>query len=305
MSSKSSVQIIIPYYREYEFFREALESVINQNYSAFSVLVIDDGTKDNRVVNLINSLEDTRITLIQNETNLGLARNFEFARSQASADYLVFLGQDDKLGPDYISTVLPWILTNDRTAIVQPKVGVIDALGVEHWGLSDVVKSIIYNIAWLVGEKRIQNGQKSSVLKGPRAIAMLLIGDFLYFPNIMWKSSNMTRFDITQKITLDYRMLIDVLDENSNLILISKKCAYYRRHSGSVSSNPANIIDRIFEERATYRYFSHHPHINRSILLRFINFLRLTHRLHVLNVVSRAVIKRDWETMSRAMVCLI
>jgi GT2 family glycosyltransferase len=81
----TSVQVIIPYYKEFDYFHESLISVINQDYKNFSIMVIDDGTKDDRVVQLISSLQDNRITLIQNENNLGLSRNFEFARTQASA----------------------------------------------------------------------------------------------------------------------------------------------------------------------------------------------------------------------------
>ena len=69
MTSMASVQIIIPYYKEFDYFRESLASVIGQNYTNFSILIIDDGTKDDRVVQLVNSLQDGRITLIQNESN--------------------------------------------------------------------------------------------------------------------------------------------------------------------------------------------------------------------------------------------
>ncbi len=304
MTSMTSLQIIIPYYKEFDYFHESLTSVINQDYKNFSIMVIDDGTKDNRVVQLINSLQDNRITLIQNENNLGLSRNFEFARTQASADFLVFLGQDDILQPDYISTVLPWISSSDSIAIAQPNVRIIDAFGKERVGLSDYVKKLLHKTAWFFGQTSFLNGQKGSIISGRRAAGLLLLGDFLYFPTIMWRASAMKSFDVSRGITLDYRMLIDVLDDKNDLLLIDANCANYRRHDRSASMIPSNLINRIKEERETHRFFSNHFFVRKSMILRFINFMRITHRFHVLQIIFSTAVRRDWANMTRALKCL-
>ena len=304
MTAMASVQIIIPYYKEFDYFRESLASVIGQNYTNFSILIIDDGTKDDRVVQLVNSLQDGRITLIQNENNLGLSRNFEFARTQATSEFLVFLGQDDILQPNYISTVLPWISSADTRAIAQPEVKIIDASGYERVGLSDYVKKLLHKSAWFFGQKSFLNGQEASILSGRKAVGLLLLGDFLYFPTIMWRASAMKHFDVSLEITLDYRMLIDVLDDKNKLLLIRSNCASYRRHDRSASMIPANLINRIREERETHLFFSNHWFVRKSLILRFINFLRITHRFHVLQIIIRAAVRRDWANMTRALMCL-
>jgi glycosyltransferase involved in cell wall biosynthesis len=304
MNELGSVQVIIPYYKEFEYFIQALASVRSQDYKDFSILVIDDGTKDVRVANLINSLGDDRITLIQNELNIGLAANFEFARQSASGDYLVFLGQDDLLEPDYISTVLPWISSSASIAIAQPGVNVIDALGKQHRPASDSIKNILLRFAWSLGQKRLVEGVEGSILSGRRALAMLLIGDFLYFPTLMWRASSMVEFDTSREITLDYQMLIDVVANSNELLLITKISANYRRHARSASMNPEKMIDRLVEERDLHRFFSKLPIILDSKSLRLINYLRITHRLHALKTAAIALLRFDGITMMRALRCV-
>jgi glycosyltransferase involved in cell wall biosynthesis len=304
MSDLGSVQVIIPYYKEFEYFCQALSSVSSQDYQDFSILVIDDGTKDIRVTNFINSLHDNRITLIQSDHNIGLAANFEFARQSASAEYLVFLGQDDLLEPNYISTVLPWISSNTNVAIAQPGVNVINSVGKRYRPASDAVKKILFEIAWLFGQKKLLGGVEGSILSGRRALALLLVGDFLYFPTLMWKASSMVEFDVSREITLDYQMLIDVFGNSNELLLIKKISASYRRHARSASMNPEKKIDRLVEERDLHLSFSKHPIILNSKSLWLINYIRITHRLHALQTAASAFSHFDWRTMIRALRCV-
>jgi hypothetical protein len=208
------------------------------------------------------------------------------------------------LQPDYISTVLPWISSSDSNAIAQPTVRIIDAFGEERVGLSDYVKKLLHKTAWFFGQTSFLNGQKGSVISGRRAVGLLLLGDFLYFPTIMWRASAMTSFDVSREITLDYRMLIDVLDEKNDLVLIDSNCANYRRHDRSASMIPSNLINRINEERETHLSFSSHFFVRKSMILRFINFMRITHRFHVLQIIFSMVVRRDWANMTRALKCL-
>jgi cellulose synthase/poly-beta-1,6-N-acetylglucosamine synthase-like glycosyltransferase len=304
MSGLGSVQVIIPYYKEFEYFSQALSSVTSQDYQDFSILVIDDGTRDIRVTDLINSLNDNRITLIQNDRNIGLAANFEFARQSASADYLVFLGQDDLLEPNYISTVLPWISSSPNIAIAQPGVNVINSAGKQFRPATDAVKRILLGTAWSLGQKKLLGGVEGSILSGRRALALLLVGDFLYFPTLMWKASSMVRFDVSREITLDYQMLIDVLGNRNDLLLIKKISANYRRHARSASMNPERKIDRLLEERDLHLSFSKHSVIVNSKALRLINYIRFTHRLHALQTAASAFLHFDWLTMIRALRCV-
>jgi glycosyltransferase involved in cell wall biosynthesis len=303
MTERASIQIIILYYKEFDYFVEALSSVLIQDYSNFSILIIDDGTHDQRLLKLIDSLNDPRITLRQNNENIGLARNFELARSLAGADYVVFLGQDDILEPNYISNVLPRISDRGSIAIAQPRVIVIDELGKKSHPLSDIVKSVIHKLGWALGEKALSGKNSGSLLTNKRAAFTLLIGDFLYFPTLTWKSSLMSEFDVSRDVTLDYKMIIDVLGRGGELLLLPDRLARYRRHKRSASMRPDKMIERLQEEKSFHLTLKNEKFIRGSFLLSTVNAIRFTQRLHALQVAFLSLLRHDWKNFSGALRC--
>jgi glycosyltransferase involved in cell wall biosynthesis len=304
MTDRVSIQVIIPYFKEYDYFVEALSSVLSQDYSAFSVLIIDDGTKDQRLSRHISALNDSRIILKQNIENFGLPRNFELARNLSNSDYLVFLGQDDILESDYISTTLPWVIDQKSVVIVQPTVTVIDEFGNKSLPLSDFVKMILFKFAWILGQKKNLSGKSGSLLTGRLAAFILLIGDFLYFPTITWKSSLMNEFDVSRDVTLDYIMIIEVLANGGELLLLSNRLARYRRHKRSASMRPDRMIERLREEKSLHSALRNHAFIRSSFLLRAANAIRFTQRLHSFQIAMFSLLKCDLKSFLAALRCV-
>jgi glycosyltransferase involved in cell wall biosynthesis len=64
--------VLMPVYNREKFVKEAIESILNQTYKDFTLLIYDDGSTDN-TVKIIKELQnnDSRITLIQGEVNKG------------------------------------------------------------------------------------------------------------------------------------------------------------------------------------------------------------------------------------------
>ena len=304
MKDKLLVQIILTYFWEYEYFCEALKSAIAQDYPYFSIIVIDDGTHDERIPKFIEKLNDSRIVFIENDTNIGIARTFEKGRSISDADFLVFLGQDDILEKDYLSALVPLIQANPRVALVQPTVRVIDSKGGEFKPLTDKIKWLLTYIAWITGEKTTIQEGNGSLIKGESAISLLLVGNFLYFPTLMWRSAYLEEFDVSREITLDYKMIVDVLGKGGEILLIADKCAKYRRHERSASMNPNGMIQRLMEERKLHHYFRKNPMISKSNLLKIMNFARITHRLHVIQIALIFLVKLDLPNVFRTLKCL-
>jgi glycosyltransferase involved in cell wall biosynthesis len=305
MSSALSIEVIILYYKEFDYFCESLTSVLAQDHKDFSVLVIDDASKDERLERYISSKDDSRIKLVTNSKNIGLAKNFELARSLSSAEFVIFLGQDDVLENNYISTVLPWISQDNSIAIVQPKVSVMDEHGKKFLPLADLVKSSLTKLAWELGEKQNKGTTPGSLLSSRKAAAVLLLGDFLYFPTLTWKSSLMKSFDVSREVTLDYQMIMDVLRKDGQLLLLSKDCARYRRHSRSASMKPERMIQRLYEERSFHYSLRKHDLLSNSLILRLLNALRISHRLHALQMSMSYLTVREWSNSLLALRCML
>ncbi|MFC5269347.1 glycosyltransferase family 2 protein [Adhaeribacter terreus] len=95
--------VVIPTYNRSAFIKETVESVLNQTYTQFEILIVDDGSTDN-TGEIIKSVNDTRLNyfFISNGER-GRARNFGF--NQAKGDYVIFFDSDDIMLPNHLEVL--------------------------------------------------------------------------------------------------------------------------------------------------------------------------------------------------------
>ncbi len=96
MKNYPLVSVLIASYNGNKFIAEAIESVLNQTYSNFEIIISDDCSTDNTVeiVKLFAS-KDTRIKVYVNNVNLGDYPNRNKAVGYASGEYIKYLDHDD------------------------------------------------------------------------------------------------------------------------------------------------------------------------------------------------------------------
>jgi len=95
------VSVIMPCYNGEKFISEAIESVINQTYQNWELIIVDDGSKDkSKEIIKQYCATDNRITYIQHKKNKGIpfARNTGIKIS--NGEYIAFLDQDDLWLPE-------------------------------------------------------------------------------------------------------------------------------------------------------------------------------------------------------------
>lgn len=107
-SYKELVSIIMPAYNAATFIQETIQSVINQTYQNWELLIVDDASTDN-TIDKIRSLEDHRIKLIPLAKNSGAAIARNTAIAQAKGEYLAFLDSDDLWVPDKLERQLAFM----------------------------------------------------------------------------------------------------------------------------------------------------------------------------------------------------
>jgi len=87
------ISVILPVYNGEKYIQKAIESVLNQTFTDFELIVVNDGSTDH-TLDIINSFDDARITIInQSNQGPGAARNnaLKIARGQ----YVMYLDSDD------------------------------------------------------------------------------------------------------------------------------------------------------------------------------------------------------------------
>ena len=101
------LSVIVPAYNAEETLEDCLKSVLVGSNEFIEVVVVDDGSIDGTET-ICNKIHDDRLIYI-NQSNAGVssARNMGIAR--ATGKYLMFVDSDDKLLPDWLDTVSPYL----------------------------------------------------------------------------------------------------------------------------------------------------------------------------------------------------
>ena len=97
--------ILIPAYKE-KYFNDCLESVFTQDYEDYEVIVLNDASPEN-LDSIVESYSDNpKLRYFQNTDNVGilnLVDNWNKCLSLAKGDYVICIGDDDRLLPCCLS----------------------------------------------------------------------------------------------------------------------------------------------------------------------------------------------------------
>lgn len=107
------VSIIIPAYNIEEYIGKCLDSVLEQSYQYFEIILIDDGSID-QTEKICDDFgkKDCRIKVIHEE-NSGVSSARNIGIRQAKGKYILFIDGDDYVSRDYIETLVNCIETTD------------------------------------------------------------------------------------------------------------------------------------------------------------------------------------------------
>jgi len=107
------VSIIMPAYNCQDFIEESIDSVINQSYIDWELIIIDDCSEDDTVSIIQKKINvDNRIKLYRLETNSGAAIARNTAISYAKGEFIAFLDSDDIWFPNKLEKQLTFMREN-------------------------------------------------------------------------------------------------------------------------------------------------------------------------------------------------
>lgn len=111
------ITIIVPVYKVQEYLNRCVDSILNQTFTDFELLLVDDGSPDNCGKMCDEYAEkDSRVFVIhQKNSGLSAARNtgINWFYEQGRSDYITFVDSDDWLHPEYLSILMNGIIEND------------------------------------------------------------------------------------------------------------------------------------------------------------------------------------------------
>jgi glycosyltransferase involved in cell wall biosynthesis len=104
------VSILIPVYNRETFIEETVKSALNQTYANIEVIVVDNKSTDNTLLVIEElALEDKRIKIYQNETNIGPVQNWKRCVDEARGEYGKILFSDDLMEPSFLEATIDYL----------------------------------------------------------------------------------------------------------------------------------------------------------------------------------------------------
>lgn len=240
----TDLQIMLPMYGDAGLARLTVDSVLAQRNPAWRLTIVDDGLRDESLIDYLTGLDDERVEYLRNEGNLGINGNFSKCLSLAGAEYVVIMGADDLMHPNYVDTVLRVAKGFPQAAVIQPGVAVIDETGAPARTFADTAKQRLY----------MPKVAGSLELSGERLAASLLRSNWMYFPSLCFRRAPAAAIGFRPglSVVLDLALVVDLVCRGESLVVDDELCFSYRRHSASESSWKAVEGSRFAEERAYF-----------------------------------------------------
>lgn len=95
--------IIIPLYNKEKFIENTIQSVLNQTFHDFEIIIVNDGSTDKSEEKVLQ-FKDDRIRYFSKK-NEGVSQTRNFGLAEANADFVTFLDADDYWYPDFLETM--------------------------------------------------------------------------------------------------------------------------------------------------------------------------------------------------------
>lgn len=120
-----TVSVIIPSYNHGKYIAETIQSVLDQTFQDFEIIITDDASSDN-TVEIIKKFTDRRIQLFCLSKNQGISRALDFSIGKAKGKYIALLGSDDIAMPERLEKQIAFLDTHNEVGAVLSRAHIID-----------------------------------------------------------------------------------------------------------------------------------------------------------------------------------
>jgi len=211
---KPDISVIMSVYNGETYLKEAIESVVNQTFKNWELIVINDCSTDSTAQILADfSLKDERIKVYPNEVNLRLPTSLNKAISLCSGKYIARMDADDICLPERLEKQFKFMEENQDIALSSCRFM--------------TVKNGVY-----------ASGGAGGRFDNKALRAMLLVANPILHPGVIAKASVMKKFnyDTTLTCTEDLELWTRIAMENQKMQILPECLLIYRLHDKQITS---------------------------------------------------------------------
>ncbi|MFX0035951.1 MAG: glycosyltransferase family 2 protein [Candidatus Hermodarchaeota archaeon] len=271
------VTIFTPNYNKSQFICETIESILNQKYSNFEYIIIDDCSTDNSWEIIQNYAKvDERIKIYRNTKNLGIVktRNKGFKKRSSKSKYFAIIDSDDISLPERLKIQVDFLEHNPDYGIVGSDILIIDAkskiIGFRKYPSKDTeIRKLI---------TRFNPFAQSSIIIRTEIIdqigfydeAWSVCQDYDYWlrVGIKWKLANLDKALIKYRININQIKSTQLKETIRNTYFIQKKAINLYNYKDRIINKLIRIIIRFSVLYPKFLYFLY----NLSIKINIKNF---------------------------------
>lgn len=112
------VSVLIPCYNAAAFIDESIQSVLDQTFTDFELIIVDNASDDATPQLVAKYCTDPRVQYFRNRVNIGMSGNFNRCLTLAKGMYIKFLMADDKFHPHLLERFVEVLDNNPDVALV-------------------------------------------------------------------------------------------------------------------------------------------------------------------------------------------
>lgn len=209
------VSIIMPSYNTAQYIRDSIQSVINQTYKHWELIIVDDCSTDN-TDEIVAEIDDSRIRYFKNNNNFGAAISRNRAICEAKGQWIAFLDSDDLWLPEKLEKQISFMEKNS------------------------------YHFSYTSYEEMNADGERLGItISGPKRITRTGMRNYCWMGclTVMYDASKVGLIQIEDiKKNNDYAMWLEV-SKHEDCYLLDRVLATYRRgRTNSISSNKISTM---------------------------------------------------------------
>jgi len=220
------VSVIMPVYNRERYVCQAIESVLQQTYKDFELIVIDDGSTD-RSADLIASFSDSRLHYLR-QRHSGISAAMNHGLQVASGQYIARLDSDDIWLPQMLAS---------QVAILE--------------------KDTDIGVAYAKAQQIDETGNRMTEVRGKEmhfpgdSLKSMLFEDFTCNITVVARRGCFAlagRYDTSLHGNEDWDMWLRIA-KHCKFKFNDEILAFFRSHSGNITKNTSPFFDKIFEGR--------------------------------------------------------
>lgn len=125
MQNKPLVSVVLPVYNGEEFLAQSIQSVINQTYTNWELIIVDDCSTDNSSkIAKDFALKDERIRVVKNGENLKLPASLNRGFENAKGEYYTWTSDDNEYYPEAFEKMVNFLENNSYYGMVYAQINV-------------------------------------------------------------------------------------------------------------------------------------------------------------------------------------